>query len=63
MSQLTIVDGMRIRTNHNPPPIAARAWDWEAWVEGEEELTCRGRTESDAVAELLEARVERDGGL
>jgi hypothetical protein len=65
MSDLTIIDGLRIRTNFVHPPIPDRSFDWAAWIDGEEEgnIQGRGRTESDAVAELLETLAERDGGL
>lgn len=44
----------RIRTSFVHPPIPDRSYDWAAWIDGEEEgATGRGRTESDAVAELL----------
>lgn len=55
MSTLTIIQGLRICTEFVYPPIPDRNYDWQAWVEGEEEsnICGRGRTESDAVAELL----------
>lgn len=55
MSDLTIIDGYRIRTSFNHPPIPDRRFDWSAWVDGEEEsnIMGRGKTESEAVSELI----------
>jgi hypothetical protein len=65
MSDLTIIDGLRIRTELVRPPVPDCRYDWAAWIDGEEEsnIQGRGRTESDAVFELLETMAERDGGL
>lgn len=65
-SDLTIIDGLRIRTNFDHPPVPGRGFDWSAWIDGQEEdygLLGRGRTESEAVSELLDIVAERDGGL
>lgn len=61
MSDLTIVDGLRIRTSFVCPPIPDRSFDWEAWIDGEEEsnIIGRGITESGAVAELLQTLEEQ----
>lgn len=65
MSDLTIIDGLRIRTELVKPPIPTHRYDWAAWIDGEEESNIQGRgaTESDAIAELLETLAELDGGL
>lgn len=63
MSQVTIIDGLRIRTSNDCPPVPSTRYDWSAWVEDQEELVGRGATESDAVAELLQTLAERDGDL
>jgi hypothetical protein len=45
----------RVMTAFENPPIPVRAWDWSAWIDGREEwLTGRGRTEAEAIADLLE---------
>jgi len=36
------------------PPIPIRDYDWQAWVDGEEEVSVWGRTEEAAVADLKE---------
>lgn len=61
MSTVTIIDGLRIRTNMDNPPIPTRRYDWAAWIDGEEESNIQGRgeTESDAVAELLQTLEEQ----
>jgi hypothetical protein len=66
MSDLTIINGLRIRTNCDHPPVHKRQFDWSAWIDGQEEdyaLLGRGRTESEAVSELLGIVAERDGDL
>ena len=62
MSDLTIIDGLRIRTEFVHPPIPLRQYDWAAWIDGEEErhIVGRGMTESEAVSELLTTLDERD---
>jgi hypothetical protein len=45
----------RIRIEYDPPPIPTHAFDWRAWVDGDEELgTWHGATEAEARREILE---------
>jgi len=48
--------GKRIVTEHLYPPIPVRTMDWCAFFDGEEELGRYGygRTEAEAVADLLD---------
>lgn len=48
--------GKRIVTEHIYPPIPVRTMDWCAYFDGEEELGGYGygRTEAEAVADLLD---------
>ena len=46
---------MEIVTDLVYPPIPIRDYDWNAWVDGEEEcITGWGRTEEAAIADLKE---------
>ena len=45
---------LKVMTAHVFPPIPIRMFDWAAWFDGcEEGPTGTGRTEDDAVADLL----------
>jgi hypothetical protein len=46
----------KIVTNHIRPPIPDRSYDWRAYYDGEEERReyGYGRTEEEAIADLLE---------
>lgn len=52
----------RIVTHHNPPPIPLRQFDWCAYIEGEEERgQCGyGRTEEDAVTDLINNYLQQE---
>lgn len=44
-----------VKTSHVYPPIPIRTMDWSAWFDGREEgCVAHGRTEEDAVNNLLE---------
>lgn len=48
---------MTIITQYVCPPVPTRAWDWMAYVEGDEEgngPTGRGPTEAEALRDLCE---------
>jgi hypothetical protein len=48
--------GPRIVTEHINPPIPTRSFDWIAYRDGQEEgHRGFGRTEAEAIAELLES--------
>lgn len=52
---------MKIITAPTNQPTPIRAWDWAAWVEGEEEtLSARGPTEQAAIEALYELINERE---
>lgn len=56
---------MKIITSHMPPPIPIRDFDWTAYVDGEYDIgqpLGEGKTEADAIADLLEKLAERDDG-
>lgn len=46
----------RILTSEDRPPIPTTAFDWSAWVDGDEEFAPfgHGRTEAEAIADLKE---------
>jgi hypothetical protein len=48
--------GSAILTEYIYPPVPTRNYDWRAWFEGTEESGPygRGKTERDAIANLLE---------
>lgn len=61
------IDGFNIRTNYEFPPIPVRTFDWSAidddTYDGAEDSSCpigRGRTEQEAIDNLLE-QIEDDG--
>lgn len=44
-----------VRSNIEPAPISVRCHDWQAWLDGQEERgSGTGRTEKEAVLDLLE---------
>lgn len=48
---------MKIITQNICPPIPIRCYDWVAWYDGREDwITGCGRTEKDAIDELIVAR-------
>ena len=57
----TLKAARRIKTNFVYPPIPIRTMDWSAWFDGNEEgLHGEGRTEAEAVQDLLD---EEEAGL
>ncbi len=47
------MDEYRIRAELNPKPIPDRNHDWDAWIDGDEELgTGHGATKLDAMIDL-----------
>ena len=53
---------MRIKTSFDYPPIPVRNFDWSAWDDDTYDIGApigRGRTEEDAIADLLEQLEER----
>lgn len=45
---------LKIITVYDPPPIPDRSCDWTAYVDGREEYQwSRGRTEAEALADLM----------
>ena len=52
-----------IVTEYIYPPIPDRRWDWMAHVDGDEELTGYGSTETEALRDLCEQLVMRQDEL
>lgn len=52
----------QIKTECIAPPVPDRRFDWQAWEDGHEEqgLYGYGRTEQEAVADLMSKLAERD---
>lgn len=60
MSNLTVIGGLRVRSNYDPPPVPDRSFDWSAWFEGAEEMgSGYGRNEWVAILDLLHMLEER----
>ena len=63
------INGVIIHTNFDYPPIPVRDFDWSAVddnYDGAEDSHCpigRGRTEQDAINDLLEQLTDEDFGL
>jgi hypothetical protein len=69
------IDGIRIRTSHEFPPIPVRDFDWSAVNDDTYDCDCdqdgffstspigHGRTEQDAINDLLEQMTDEDFGL
>ena len=55
-----MTEGITIRTSCNCPPIPTRAYDWQAWRDGNEEYGPfgYGATEEAAIAALIEQEDE-----
>lgn len=50
---------MNIITENIHPPIPTRNYDWQAYVEGQEEGACGyGATKQEAIADLMEQNEE-----
>jgi hypothetical protein len=64
MSTITTLDGLVIKTAHEPPPIPTRKFDWSAiddnTYDGEGCPCGYGATEGDAVLDLLTQLEERE---
>ena len=55
---------LKIITKHNPPPIPSRLHDWQAWLDGYEELGMEtGPTEAEAITHLMEWLEVKDEDL
>jgi hypothetical protein len=47
---------VKIHTDYDPPPIPLRQFDWSAWYDNSEGECEHGRTEQEAIDNLLEHR-------
>ena len=45
---------MKVITEYIAPPVGTDAYDWMAFIEGQEECIGRGPTEKDALVDLCE---------
>jgi hypothetical protein len=45
---------VRIHTNYDPKPIPLRQFDWDAWYDDGEGQCGHGRTEQEAIDDLLD---------
>lgn len=47
---------------YDPPPVPIRAFDWQAWVDGQEErLSVAGPTPQACLRELADEMEDQDG--
>jgi hypothetical protein len=57
MERHRLIDGTVVITDYDPPPIPIRDFDYVAYLwesRYDEELTGRGRTDADAIEDLLD---------
>lgn len=64
------INGIRVRTHYDYPPIPVRQFDWSAinddTYDGADDSSCpvgHGATEQDAIYDLLEQLTDEDFGL
>jgi len=69
MTTHTLPDGTVIHTEHDYPPIPIRSWDWSAHLDDYDgapdagwQPVGHGRTEDEAIADLLRQVEEYDDG-